>query len=75
MIGGGKAGNIMSPNPNTIAVAKGFNLDLAQVMINGFIPAIVGLIVTYFVATLLNKRGEAIKDIITKESETVVTTT
>lgn len=47
MIGGGKAGNIMSPNPNTIAVAKGFDVDLAQVMIRGFIPAIVGLIVTY----------------------------
>lgn len=57
MIGGGKAGNIISPNPNTIAVAKGFNLDLAQVMINGFIPAVVGVIVTYFVATLLNKKN------------------
>lgn len=62
MIGGGKAGNIISPNPNTIAVAKGFNLDLAQVMMNGFISAIVGLVVTYFVATLLNKKGEAIKE-------------
>ncbi|MBU3166320.1 GntT/GntP/DsdX family permease, partial [Clostridium estertheticum] len=55
---------------NTIAVAKGFNLDLAQVMINGFIPAIVGLIVTYFVATMLSKKGELIK-----ESEAIVTTT
>ncbi|HEY8804405.1 MAG TPA: SLC13 family permease [Clostridium sp.] len=70
MIGGGKAGNIISPNPNTIAIAKGFNLDLAQVMVNGFIPAIVGLIVTYFVATLLSKKGELIK-----ESEIIVTTT
>ena len=74
MIGGGKAGNIMSPNPNTIAVAKGFDVDLAQVMMRGFIPAIVGLVVTYFVATLLNKRGEAIKDITTKESEAAITT-
>lgn len=70
MIGGGKAGNIISPNPNTIAVAKGFDLDLAQVMINGFLPAIVGLIVTYFVATLISKKGELIK-----ESEVAVTTT
>lgn len=70
MIGGGKAGNIISPNPNTIAIAKGFNLDLAQVMINGFIPAIVGLIVTYFVATFLSKKGELIK-----ESDIIVTTT
>lgn len=70
MIGGGKAGNIISPNPNTIAVAKGFDLDLAQVMINGLLPAIVGLIVTYFVATLISKKGELIK-----ESEVAVTTT
>jgi GntP family gluconate:H+ symporter len=72
MIGGGKAGNIISPNPNTIAVAKGFNLDLAQVMIRGFIPAVVGLLVTYLVATLLNKRGEVIKE--TDISEVAVTT-
>lgn len=61
MIGGGKAGNIISPNPNTIAVAKGFEVDLAQVMINGAIPAVVGVIVTYFVATMLNKKGGSIK--------------
>mgnify|MGYP002563595959 FL=1 len=51
MTGGCKAGNIISPNPNTIAVAKGFNLDLVQVMMNGFIPAIVALIVTVLLAT------------------------
>ena len=33
--GGGKAGNIISPNPNTIAVANGFNLSLSDVMIAG----------------------------------------
>lgn len=73
MIGGGKAGNIISPNPNTIAVAKGFNVDLAQVMMRGFIPAVAGLLVTYLVATLLNKRGEAIKE--TNISEVAATTT
>jgi len=62
MIGGGKAGNIISPNPNTIAVAKGFNIELAQVMIGAFIPAVIGLIVTYFVATLISKKGEMIKE-------------
>ena len=61
MIGGGKAGNIISPNPNTIAVAKGFNVDLAQVMINGFIPALVGVVVTYFVASMLNKKGDVVR--------------
>lgn len=57
MIGGGKAGNVVSPNPNTIAVAKGFEVDLAQAMIGAFIPAIVGLIVTYFVAKLISNKG------------------
>lgn len=61
MIGGGKAGNLISPNPNTIAVAKGFDVDLAQVMINGFIPALVGIVVTYFIASMLNKKGQAIQ--------------
>lgn len=70
MVGGGKAGNIISPNPNTIAVAKGFNLDLVEVMIKGFIPAIVGIIVTFIVATYLNKKGEAIKATDTPEEAT-----
>ncbi|MBV4428504.1 GntP family permease [Clostridium tyrobutyricum] len=62
MVGGGKAGNIISPNPNTIAIAKGFNLELTQVMISGFIPALVGLIVTCIVGKLLSKKGVEIKD-------------
>ncbi len=60
MIGGGKAGNIISPNPNTIAVAKGFNVDLASVMIKGFVPAVGGLIITYFVAKLISTKGVTI---------------
>lgn len=60
MIGGGKAGNIISPNPNTIAVAKGFNVDLASVMIKGFVPAVGGLIITYFVAKLISNKGVTI---------------
>lgn len=72
MTGGCKAGNIISPNPNTIAVAKGFNLDLVQVMMNGFIPAIVALIVTVLLATYLNKKWEPIKatDISEEDSKT-----
>ncbi|MDO5517777.1 MAG: GntP family permease [Clostridium sp.] len=62
MIGGGKAGNIISPNPNTISVAKGFNVDLAEVMIGGFIPAIIGLIVTCLVAAYLNRKGDLIRE-------------
>ncbi|GAB6928922.1 SLC13 family permease [Paenibacillus sp. JCM 10914] len=55
--GGGKAGNIISPNPNTIAAANGFSLDLSQVMIAGFVPALFGLAVTVIVASMLKKKG------------------
>ena len=44
--GGGKAGNIISPNPNTLAAAESFGLPLSEVMINGFIPALVALATT-----------------------------
>lgn len=57
MIGGGKAGNIMSPNPNAIAAADAFHLPLTSVMAAGIIPAIFGLIVTYLLAKRLTKRG------------------
>lgn len=60
--GGGKAGNIISPNPNTIAAAKGFNVELSQVMIADFVPALVGLIVTVLLATLLRRKGSPILD-------------
>lgn len=58
--GGGKAGNIISPNANTIAAAKGFSLNLSQVMIADFIPAVVGLIVTVIVASLIKHKGDAV---------------
>ena len=60
--GGGKAGNIISPNPNTIAAAKGFNVDLSQVMIADFIPAIVGLAVTVILATLIKHKGTFVSE-------------
>lgn len=71
LVGGGKAGNMISPNPNTIAVAKGFDVDLAQVMINGFIPALAGLIVTVIIANLLANKGVKIAegDVVTKEED------
>jgi GntP family gluconate:H+ symporter len=58
--GGGKAGNIISPNPNTIAVASGFDIQPSQVMIGSFIPAICGLVVAVLLATLAQHRGTAI---------------
>lgn len=49
MIGGGKCGNIMSPNPNTIAAAENYNAPLTSVMAAGIVPALIGLIVVVFV--------------------------
>ncbi|KAF1301413.1 MULTISPECIES: GntP family permease [Enterococcus] len=56
MIGGGKAGNIISPNPNTIAVSEGFKLDLTSLMTVNIVPAIGALIVTIVLATFLTKK-------------------
>ena len=59
--GGGKAGNIISPNPNTIAAANGFKLDLSSVMIAGFIPALFGLAAAVIIASLIRKKGEMVR--------------
>ena len=56
MIGGGKAGNIISPNPNTIAVSESFGVDLTSLMMKNAIPAICALIVTVILANLLSKK-------------------
>ncbi|EHN59195.1 GntP family permease [Oenococcus kitaharae] len=56
--GGGKAGNIISPNPNTIAAAHGFNIGLSQLMVADFIPALSGLAMAVFLATVLRHRGK-----------------
>lgn len=55
--GGAKAGNIISPNPNTIAAAAGFKLDLSQVMIAGYVPALFGLVAAVVLATMVKTRG------------------
>ena len=56
MIGGGKAGNIISPNPNTIAASEAFGVDLTSLMFRNIIPALCALAVTIFLATLLSKK-------------------
>lgn len=58
MIGGGKCGNILSPNPNTIIAAENFDAPLSSVMAAGIIPAIVGLLITVFVIIPLMPKGE-----------------
>lgn len=59
MIGGGKAGNIISPNPNTIAASEAFSVDLTSLMMKNIIPALCALVVTIIVAGLLAKKQKA----------------
>ena len=56
MIGGGKCGNIVSPNPNTIIAAENFKADLSSVMFYNILPAIIGLVFTVFVIIRLIPR-------------------
>lgn len=67
--GGGKAGNIISPNPNTIAAARGSNLDLSHVMLAGVVPAICGLLMTVLVASLLKTKGVKVSEQDTVDSD------
>ena len=53
MVGGGKCGNIISPNPNTIIAADNFGADLSSVMFYNVLPAVVGLLFTVFVVVRL----------------------
>lgn len=58
MIGGGKCGNILSPNPNTIIAAENFDAPLSSVMAAGILPALIGLAVTVFVIIPLMPKGD-----------------
>ena len=57
MVGGGKAGNIISPNPNTIATADAFRTDMTSLMAANIVPALVALVVAAVLATWLARRG------------------
>lgn len=57
MIGGGKAGNVMSPNPNAIAAADAFHVPLTSVMLAGVIPGLFGLAMAYLLAKKLSRKG------------------
>lgn len=70
MIGGGKAGNIISPNPNTIAVSESFEVDLTSLMMRNAVPALCALVVTILLASLLSKKnGIAVADSDLEQSE------
>jgi GntP family gluconate:H+ symporter len=57
MIGGGKCGNIISPNPNTIVAAENFGAPLPSVMLAGVVPAIVGLALVVWVISRMVPSG------------------
>ncbi len=59
MIGGGKAGNIISPNPNTIAASEAFHVNLTSLMVKNIIPALCALIVTVILAGILSHKNES----------------
>ena len=58
MVGGGKAGNVISPNPNTIAVAEAFKLDLTTVMAANVVPALCAFAMTVLLSAWLAKSVE-----------------
>ncbi len=57
MVGGGKAGNVISPNPNTIAAADAFKVDLTALMMKNIVPALCALAVTVLLSSWLAKKG------------------
>ena len=59
LIGGGKCGNIMSPNPNTIIAAENYGAPLSSVMAAGIVPALIGLLVTVYIIVPLLPSGKA----------------
>jgi len=60
--GGAKAGNVMSPNPNTVAAAEAFGVSVSQVLLNGIVPAVFALLAAVFFAGRLKAKGSAITD-------------
>lgn len=63
MIGGGKCGNIISPNPNTIIAAENFKAELISVMYVNILPAVAGLLFTiYVVARLMPRTGTLVQE-------------
>ncbi len=69
MIGGGKAGNIISANPNAIAASDAFQVELTSLMVAGLIPAIAGLVVTFIIANKLKQKGDIVELVIEDKNE------
>ena len=60
MIGGGKAGNLMSPNPNAIAAADTFHLPLTSVMMAGDYPRYFWLNIDLFLSKTFRNKGSRV---------------
>ena len=62
MIGGGKAGNIISPNPNTIAAADAFKVELTELIAANLIPALfafaAAVMLSTYLAARIRRRGD-----------------
>ena len=61
MIGGGKAGNIISPNPNTIAASEAFGVDLTSLMFKNLVPAVFALAMAILLSTALSKKKNGLE--------------
>lgn len=70
LMGGEKAGMVISPNPQTIATAEGFDLDLFHLMVSNIVPALVGLVATVFLCKLIEKKHINKNGISTEENTT-----
>lgn len=60
LIGGIHAGNVISPNPNTIALAENFGIPMMSVILGGLVPAVSGILFTYVFMVFLKNRGEMV---------------
>ncbi len=61
MVGGGKCGNIISPNPNTIIAAENFSAPLSEVMLVNVGAAIVGVVMTVYVIIPLMSKSRRVQ--------------
>lgn len=69
MVGGGKCGNIISANPNTIIAAENFDASLPSVMMANIVPALIGLIVVVFIIVPLIPKGMLIEGEINDDND------
>ncbi|GAA4871674.1 GntP family permease [Ferrimonas pelagia] len=60
MVGGGKGGNIISPNPNTIAASEAFDVPLTSLMAAGVLPGLIGMFSAYLIAKTLANKGSQV---------------